>query len=564
MRCTRSGAAPRLSSFEFAVITNGDRPEQLAEFVASINGILGIDDISAGIAICGPESVRDGLPESRIPVRVIPAPVEFADRAWITGKKNRIVESSEFENLVIVHDRFAVPKEFLTAMYEFGGDFDILNPAQVDVTGQRVGDWVSTGSRTPIMGIALLDYNDFDPGTFVNGGAIIAKRAALLAVPWSELLFWGQAEDVELSRAFETQGFTPRLARRVQLLVTDARAGFREFFTPLPMLERQYGSLVEPRSTAGPTIGVAGFGRYIQLADTSAADLAAQGVSIPSDAWVLTPEGLLPRSQQSELSLDVAHPIDEELRVCMEVRSPSHDIVIRANSQQLRTTVTSMAPASWLAECLIPVEAITFASNGPLTHARSVRLGITSAEPSVITALQIVRATPTASYPIRLGALAEPTPRLLGAGWAEVEPWGVWSIGRTADVNLPIPSGVVGRDLHLECTLATFERHAAGDLVVGVMCEGIALTSLIVPCDGRTIRANITCPGQLVAEHREIRLQFQIANPTSPSALGISTDPRELGIGLRTIAVRTRAPGLRPRRTVQSRRGRVGKTGFAS
>jgi len=59
-----------------------------------------------------------------------------------------------------------------------------------------------------------LDCRDLDcllPTQYINGGLIIAKTKTLRDVPFNELVFWQQAEDVELAHAFRSLSIPPRI-----------------------------------------------------------------------------------------------------------------------------------------------------------------------------------------------------------------------------------------------------------------------------------------------------------------------------------------------------------------
>lgn len=296
LHCARDASRPTLLSFEFALITDGKRPHAAALFAQSVSAIRGIESVEWSIAVCGPAQVGEvqantaGGPA----IRYIDAPESHDSRGWITRKKNLLVGTSLADNLIIAHDRYTMPPEFLEQLFEYGADFDVLVPMQNDSSGERFPDWVTIGSQWTRTGSAILEYGDYSPHGYVNGGLIIGKRRVLSATPWNDLLFWGQYEDVELSRALSEHGITPRLARTVRVNVTATRPGYLQDFERLPFLPDQ---IALPRFGAVQTeVLVSEFrvGDTYRLDQRSTLrELAAAGIVASNSQWTLAPAGLV-------------------------------------------------------------------------------------------------------------------------------------------------------------------------------------------------------------------------------------------------------------------------------
>ncbi|BCW88985.1 hypothetical protein sos41_21400 [Alphaproteobacteria bacterium SO-S41] len=127
----------------------------------------------------------------------------------------------------------------------------------------------------------------------------------------------------------------------------------------------------------------------------------------------------------------------------------------------------------------------------------------------------------------------------LGGGWSSLEPWGVWSDGRWAAVQLPLPRG---ERTHL---VFTCQAYGLKDLteksVVRVRANGVELGRWIFEefVDPRDYTLELTTDGRPTA-----LIEFLMENPVAPSALGPSADVRQLGIGLRRISFTAAPAGL--------------------
>ncbi|RYZ78281.1 MAG: hypothetical protein EOP06_29335, partial [Proteobacteria bacterium] len=213
-----------LDDWTFAIISDGKRPEAVQTFVESVLRLQGLDKFE--ILICGPNPLFPLPPQ----LRVITPPEQFQTQGWITRKKNEIVAAAQYSNLVVAHDRYVLPSDFLKKMYLYGGDFDVLTPRQETLDGSRFPDWVTVGSDWNWSPGALMEPHDDSPFGYLNGGFIIAKTAILRETPWNDLLFWNQAEDVELTRQLANRGRVHRYAPSVVVISTVARQQYvRDF-----------------------------------------------------------------------------------------------------------------------------------------------------------------------------------------------------------------------------------------------------------------------------------------------------------------------------------------------
>lgn len=197
-----------MDQWTFGIVTNGKRPEWLQESIESIRR-QGVPDYE--ILVVGP---RQHLMTGGGDLRVIDF-TEKDELGWISRKKNLIAGSAQHENLAIMHDRIVLDQNWYEGMRAYGNYFWLLGvPVESSEGHGRNVDWVRyDGHRgvRQLTEIELLDYEDWDPFVFVNGGFLVTKRSCWTQIALDERLFWQQNEDVWFSRAFIAQGWLPRM-----------------------------------------------------------------------------------------------------------------------------------------------------------------------------------------------------------------------------------------------------------------------------------------------------------------------------------------------------------------
>jgi hypothetical protein len=120
---------------------------------------------------------------------------------------------------------------------------------------------------------------------------------------------------------------------------------------------------------------------------------------------------------------------------------------------------------------------------------------------------------------------------LLNSGWSSLESQFVWSVGPEAVILLPVGKGFTGA--------------ATLDVAAFLPIPGTHQNIQISHGDAPTIRHELTTdnPRQLVtfpiknADRDVIDIRIAITTPKSPKELGLSDDPREIGIALYGIEV---------------------------
>ncbi len=515
IQCTREENTPQLNDFEFAIITNGKRPEKVAEFIRSVAHIRGLENINWSIAICGPANIADSLDKLNGRLRFIEESTEHSDKGWITRKKNQIVATSKAENLLIAHDRYALPASFLEQIKEYGPDFAVVVPKQTDTSGSRFPDWVTVKEPWAFSPTSMLEYEDYDPNLYVNGGIIISKRRELTTTPWSELLFWNQAEDVELTRAFTEKGVTPRLARNVEVIVTDSRPDFTFAFARTALI-------------AGETLkqGKVEINKNINLQKSNTSQLAEAGINAPPKTWFYCENGIKSINSSNELYL---HILPHEISLCsLEIEtigvSDDSQLRITANNQPLLLNWSKTNDHQWLIKSSLE----TFSAN-----TQTLALGFSGAKDLLIKELKIQR--PMAqelSYPIQFTSKNLACYQFLAKGWSNLEAWGVWSDGPEAVLQLPIPSDYKKQDLRCLLWIRVYAPAHTQYQTIAVSCNQMPLTLLKVKAKSRPCKVVLHIPQELVSRASALELTFTPLFPCSPSELEGSSDNRKLGLAL--------------------------------
>jgi len=229
-----------LKTFSFGVITNGNKLENLKSFIDSVLNITTDEGEQIEIIVCGPNNIENEIKNHCSTIKFINEPDAFKSIGWITKKKNMIVEACENENLIIAHDRYIFPNNFIKNFKIFGQDYSVLVCKQELENKTRIPDWVTIGNEWGWTTPGILEYGDWSHYNFINGGIIIAKSNVLKKSPWNELLFWNQAEDVELTRTLKQNGFVPRLARNILVYSLPMRKNFMEGFEYIPYIKNKH------------------------------------------------------------------------------------------------------------------------------------------------------------------------------------------------------------------------------------------------------------------------------------------------------------------------------------
>jgi amino acid adenylation domain-containing protein len=125
---------------------------------------------------------------------------------------------------------------------------------------------------------------------------------------------------------------------------------------------------------------------------------------------------------------------------------------------------------------------------------------------------------------------------VLSGDWAPVEPWGVWSDGARATVGFDA-SRLPDR-FRLEIEVKLFPEQYQAAQSVSVLSSGALLATITNGESVKTITVDLRRP--LTHATTLMSLDFAISNPVSPLDLGLSNDPRKLGLGLVSLVFKRR------------------------
>lgn len=123
-------------------------------------------------------------------------------------------------------------------------------------------------------------------------------------------------------------------------------------------------------------------------------------------------------------------------------------------------------------------------------------------------------------------------------GWGKREDWGVWSVAPSSSLQITIPSGTSSYGLHIKGSFFLNDRHPA--LVAQFRINGILVRTLNPTVDDNGLDAILPIPrlGPADSDHA-LTIELSIDAPASPSALGLSTDTRQLGFALKSLQLVT-------------------------
>lgn len=141
--------------------------------------------------------------------------------------------------------------------------------------------------------------------------------------------------------------------------------------------------------------------------------------------------------------------------------------------------------------------------------------------------------------PIQASAPPSALRDILVSGWSHDEPWGVWSDGKSAKIAFTINDVGTG-DVHLSLLVTGFFFGSHNEVAVAPSVNDRRLPTFVLRAEQRLpARIDLAIPERDVRRaNGRIELTLGIQSPRSPSALGMSDDHRQLGIGLIGLTIR--------------------------
>jgi tetratricopeptide (TPR) repeat protein len=146
-----------------------------------------------------------------------------------------------------------------------------------------------------------------------------------------------------------------------------------------------------------------------------------------------------------------------------------------------------------------------------------------------------------AAPPLRLGetvpvAQGAPGRCRLAAGWSAPEDWGAWTEGATAALLLELEKPVTG-DLWITLQAHAFTPAVRPRCRVLASVLGHRLAEIEFEPSMTDHAWSFRCPRALAAASRVLKIHLDIPDAASPSELGLSPDPRRLGLALHSLRV---------------------------
>lgn len=126
---------------------------------------------------------------------------------------------------------------------------------------------------------------------------------------------------------------------------------------------------------------------------------------------------------------------------------------------------------------------------------------------------------------------------LLGNGWSQIEPWGVWSDGSTPSLLFEI------EDFESNDLVMTFDWHpfltdAHPRIQVEILVNEVKVKRIDFEMKSLNQKSIVKfASGLCDGKQKTCEVQFKIRNPKSPASLGLSDDARLLGLGLTSIKI---------------------------
>ena len=192
----------------FAMLTSGKKDENVIKFLDSIR--CNDKENEHEIIISGPKKEI----YNKYNVKYLDMS-QFRDEQYaeISKKKNAIAGIASNPNLLIAHDRYYLNKTFFPDFEKYGYDFDFLAIKQLFEDGTEYPSYtfLYETNLTWTHQVMCRNYQYLFHSQYVNGGIMVFKSHNLRIIPYNDLLFWNQMEDVEITQAFISNSLIPRV-----------------------------------------------------------------------------------------------------------------------------------------------------------------------------------------------------------------------------------------------------------------------------------------------------------------------------------------------------------------
>jgi len=168
---------------------------------------------------------------------------EKDDKGWITKKKNIVFENAKYNNVLILHDRFYLDKDWYVNLKKCGNYWDGLVFPIIDKTGFEYSHWGVWSHG--LLPIGYADIKDWGEDYYAGGTFMAIKKNLWEKVKLNEKLFWNDQEDADFGLRFTKEGFVTRGISDAKLHTTVT------YFNDAPVYEyddQKLGKPIEYRS----------------------------------------------------------------------------------------------------------------------------------------------------------------------------------------------------------------------------------------------------------------------------------------------------------------------------
>ncbi|MCE5232030.1 MAG: hypothetical protein ABFC67_07070 [Mizugakiibacter sp.] len=124
----------------------------------------------------------------------------------------------------------------------------------------------------------------------------------------------------------------------------------------------------------------------------------------------------------------------------------------------------------------------------------------------------------------------------LASGWSNPEAWGVWSIGKSAQLQIDprqLPERKGGIALQFAAQAFITPKHPRQTVRVSV--NGSLVNAYTVTYPNNRVRMSVPLSRDLLDGTRKIVINFDLPDATSPKAVSLSNDMRVLALGLVSV-----------------------------
>ncbi len=115
-------------------------------------------------------------------------------------------------------------------------------------------------------------------------------------------------------------------------------------------------------------------------------------------------------------------------------------------------------------------------------------------------------------------------------GWSSPEEWGVWTVGPSSMMALPLSSLRPDRRYEIAFSIVGYVPEESPSRQVQVLQNGQQVASWQMQWPTNRYEKVISVPAH--DEEQTLQLEFRVPGAVSPLELGLSDDPRALGIGV--------------------------------